>query len=148
MKLSRRSTFTLIAGGALGGAALATGVGVMHVALDDEDLVKAVLERHFGPFTMDSAEVAAFFSDFLELEYWRFPPEKLAMIYGAAERFNLAETLHQALPGARGDILEDFERHLVAAFLSQTDFSFRADISEPVKYLGAGACINPFAQFA
>lgn len=146
MKLSRRSTLTVIAGGAIGGVALATGAGVMRVALHDEDLVKAVLERHFGQFIMERADVAAFLSDFLDLQHGRFPPAKLAMIYGAAERLNLMEPLHLVLPGARGDSLQEFERHLVAAFLSQTDFMFRTDLSEPVKYLGAEACMNPFAQ--
>jgi hypothetical protein len=143
MKLSRRSTFAF-----LGGGALALGGGVTFVAtMSDEELVHAVLERHLGRLEMTKEDIAAFLSDFRERRPWLFPSGKLATVYGVAERLDIADITREKLPGGRGDDLERFERHLLGEFHAKTDVAFRSSIEDPIQYLGSGACLNPFATF-
>ncbi len=141
MKLSRRSTFAL-----LGGGALALGSGITFVAtMSDEELVHAVLERHLGPLKMANEDMAAFLSDFRESRPWLFPPKKLSALYEVAEKLKISNVMRENLPGSRGEDLERFERHLLGEFHIKTDFSFRSSEDEPVHYLGPTACLNPFA---
>lgn len=143
MKLSRRSTITL-----LGGGALVLGGGAAFVAVQsDEELVHAVLERHLGRIEMAREDIAAFLSDFRQRWPWLFPAGKLATVYGAAERLDIADITRKRLPRGRGDDLERFERHLLGEFYIKTDISFRSSPEDPVHYLGPIACLNPFAGF-
>lgn len=143
MKLSRRSTFAL-----LGGGALALGSGITFVAtMSDEEIVHAVLEKHLGPLKMASEDMAAFLSEFRENRPWLFLPKKLLTLYGVAEKLDLSDIMRNNLTGGRGDDIERFERHLLGDFHIKTDFSFRSSEDDPVQYLGPIACLNPFAAF-
>lgn len=144
MKISRRTAIAMI-----GGGILASGAGITLVAsLSDEDLVRAVLERHLGGLEMDRADIAAFLADFRERRPWLFPPVKLATVYGVAEQLDVEEFTRKALPGGRGEDITRFERHLLAEFFAHTDVSYRSSPQDRVTHLGSSACLNPFAEFA
>ena len=143
MKISRRTALAM-----LGGGIIASGAGIPLVAsMSDEDLVRAVLERHLGGLEMDRAELAAFLADFRDRRPWLFPSVKLATLYGMAERFEVQEFTRKALPGGRGEAITWFERHLLADFFASTDVAFRSSPQDRVTYLGSSACLNPFAKF-
>ncbi len=143
MTISRRTALVI-----LGGGIVATGAGgAFFATMADEDLVHAVLERHLGGFLISQEDLAEFLADFRKRQPWLFPPSKLAAVYGAAEKLNIQELARANMPGGRGEDITRFERHLISDFLAQTDFGFRSDVNVPVAYLGAGACLNPFARF-
>lgn len=143
MKISRRTALAM-----MGGGIAASGAGIALVApLSDEDLVRAVLERHLGRLEIDGADIAAFLSDFRDMRPWLFPPVKLATVYGLAERFNVEDLTRKALPGGQGEDITRFERHLLAEFFASTDVAFRSSPKDRVTYLGPSACLNPFAEF-
>lgn len=143
MKISRRSTFVL-----LGGGALTLGSGITFVAtLSDEQLVHAILERHLGQVKISNEDISAFLSDFIKRAPWLFPSERLSTLYGVAEQLKISDIVRKNLPGSRGSEIERFERHLLGEFYIKTDFYFRSSDNDPVRYLGLTACLNPFAIF-
>ncbi|MFC0199397.1 hypothetical protein [Paracoccus rhizosphaerae] len=144
MALSRRVLLAMLAGGTLAAAGGVAFVGT----LSDEDLAHAILERYLGPIRMASEDRAAFLAAVRDQRPWLFPAEKLAAFYGVAERLDLTEMARRNLPGERGRILENFERHLLGDFLLLTDFAFRTTAEDQVHFLGRTACLNPFASFA
>ncbi|WP_265500880.1 hypothetical protein [Paracoccus beibuensis] len=112
MALSRRSTLAVLVGGTLAVAG-ATVPGATH---SDEDLAHAVLERHLGPIRMSPEDRTAFLSEVRAQRPWLLLAEKLAVIYGAAERLNTSGIVRHAPPGNRGMIIGQYERHLPGEF--------------------------------
>ncbi|MGP3698099.1 hypothetical protein [Rhodobacter sp. NSM] len=142
MKLSRRRALQL----ATATAALAAAGGYT-LTRRPEDLVRSVLERHFGPLRMDEADVEALTAASLERRPWIEPPWKLAAAYATAHEAGLDRSALDLLPDERAARLEQFERHVLGDAVQMTSVAMRNGPEEQVVFIGPTACLNPYATF-
>lgn len=143
MRLSRRS---LLAGGVAVTALVATGGGLLIAGSDKTALVRSILARLVGPFTMAGAE---FDKMVAAVDARRLFPQgyKLAAM-SALERSGWSpEAMAQAPASVRGDV-EKLERAILTEFVTRTTYLANPDKArDPILYLGPQPCSSPFARF-
>ncbi|EKX56686.1 hypothetical protein [Cereibacter sphaeroides] len=142
MRLSRRRALQLA-----GATAALAAAGGYAITRRPEDLVRAVLERHFGPLRMAEAEVEALTAASVAQRPWIAPPWKLAAAYATAYQTGLEDPAMEMLPDDRAARLEQFERHILGDAVRMTDIAMRSGPDEEVSFIGPTACLNPYATF-
>ncbi|WP_101341474.1 hypothetical protein [Cereibacter azotoformans] len=142
MTLSRRRALQLAAAT----AALAAAGGYA-MTRRPEDLVRSVLERHFGPLRMDETEIEALTAASIARRPWIEPPWKLAGAYATAYQTGLDGQAMEVLPEERAERLERFERHILGDAVQMTNIVLRTAPEEEVIFVGPSACLNPYATF-
>lgn len=124
------------------GAAVAAWFG-WGVAADEGVLIRRIIERSVGPFTMDAPRFQDFLYDFRDT-------------YGRQNRLKVAA--FQALPGAGAsaerlvpakvqDLKAAFERKVVTHFLTRTDYLRITNPSQGINLVLEIGCSSPFARF-
>jgi hypothetical protein len=141
--LSRRTL--LLASAGVGVLALAGWRG--GAAMDGNALVRLVLKRHLGPFTMSEEELDRFVTAFAEKYDWLLPGQKLRVASNLSFDVGLHAAFRSVLPAEDEGEFDRFERRLLAEFHTLTDFPWRDEVEAPVRFVGGGACLNPFAKF-
>lgn len=142
MRVTRRKALQALGVGTVG---LAAGAYVT-AARSDARMVRQVLERHLGPLNIAEADLDGFTAAYLERRPWERPTGKLKALQVVASDLSLSDRLRGLLPGDKADLLERFERSLLAQFFTLTDVGWRRDGGDPIYFLGPSACLNPFAN--
>ncbi|MET0377148.1 MAG: hypothetical protein ABW128_23180 [Rhizorhabdus sp.] len=143
MRLSRRS---LLAGGAAAAALATTGGALLVAGSDKEALVRSVLARLVGPFTMADADVASMVAavDARKL----FPQSYKLAVLSSLERSGWSDEAMRHAPAAIRDDADKLERAILTEFVTRTTYMTVADKArDPILYLGPQPCSSPFARF-
>lgn len=143
LHLSRRS---VLAGGAAF-TALAAGGGALLVSGSDRHaLVRSVLGRLVGPFSMADGEFDKLVAG---VDAQRVFPQgyKLAMM-STLERSGWSPQAMDHAPASIRDDVERLERAILTEFVTRTTYMSAADKArDPILYLGRTPCSSPFANF-
>lgn len=139
--LTRRQT---IAGIAATGGLVVVGGGAGLLAQDNRTaLARSIIERSFGPFRMADDQFAALIAD-VEGTY---PPSRKRYAFYRAATMAVPERALAYAPGGLGEDLAQYERRVVSAFMTRTDFLSRRDEQAKLSFVGGEACTSPFARF-
>lgn len=130
----------------LGAGSAALAAGFAGIALrNEDDLIHATLHRLLGPFRIDKTDMAAFSRDFANIG--PLPRGLAADAVGAVQMSGVLPVVI----GAVGAKIEDFQRSVLTAFVTGTDY---LDLENPaqdkIHYIGPSAtraCASPFARF-
>lgn len=133
----RQGLAALVAGGA---AAAWFGWGV---AADEGALIRRIIERSVGPFTMNPSQFDEFLYDFHDT-------------YGGQNRIKVAAFRMLSAAGGSGarlvpvevqDRHAGFERKVVTHFLTRTDYLKSDETAREVSFVPDIGCSSPFARF-
>lgn len=140
INLSRR---TILVGFAT--VAVAAGAGVM--SLSDRGHIRRTLKRLVGPFKMSDEDFNAFVADFRAAE--QAPSYLKASVLRSLELIGMGPTISKSGVSKLADHQIEFERSLLTAFVTRTDYTFfEHPEAETITYLGSmTVCLNPFANF-
>lgn len=141
--LSRRD---LIVGGAAIAVASTTGWSVATASTNNH--VRMILEKYLGPINIDELHLHAFAAAFVEQKQHLVPGYKLAVAAQAAMKAGLDSTFRSMLPENDLQKLERFERLLLGDFHVMTDYPWRQNANDPISFVNATGCQNPFAILA
>lgn len=143
MHLSRRS---LLAGGAAVTALAATGGALLVAGSDKAALVRSILARLVGPFTMAEADFGKMVA---AIDARRVFPQgyKLTAMSSLERSGWSAEAMAHAPAAMAGDV-ERLERAVLTEFVTRTTYMSVADKArDPIIHLGPQPCSSPFASF-
>ncbi|KKC26208.1 hypothetical protein [Sphingomonas sp. SRS2] len=143
MHLSRRS---LLAGGVAVTVIAATGGALLVSGSDKAALVRSVLARLVGPFSMADAEFGKMVAavDARKL----FPQGYKLAALSSLERSGWSDEAMRHAPAAIRDDAAKLERAILTEFVTRTTYMGVADKArDPILYLGPQPCSSPFARF-
>lgn len=140
--LTRRQT---LAGIAATGGVVALGGGIGLLQDHRAALVRDILRRSVGDFRMADDHFAALLDDIDE----PFAPSRLRLAFYRAATFTGPDEQLMGLAPARiAADFEQYERRVVTAFMTRTDYLAVDPTAQPVRFIGGSACVNPFARLA
>lgn len=139
--LTRRQT---IAGVAATGALAALGGGLVLLPDHRAGLVRDILRRSLGDFRMADDQFAAL----LDAIDKPFAPSRQRLAFYRAATATSPEQIMGMAPGLIGEEFAAYERRVVTAFVTRTDFLAVDPRRQAVSFVDTDACTSPFASFA
>ncbi|KAA9013003.1 hypothetical protein F4U94_16995 [Sphingobium limneticum] len=138
--LTRRQTVAALI--AVGGAAAMAGVGFL--ADDREELVRTIIRRSVGDFKMADDHFEALIEDLEE------PHDKGRVRFALYHMVAITDpdTLLRLAPSRMSESYQKYERRVVTAFLTRTDYLKINPRTDAVTFVGGEACTSPFARIA
>lgn len=137
---------TLIVGGTA--VAIASSSGWKLASASSDSHVRMILEKYLGPINMDELHLHAFAAAFAERRKHQMPGYKLAMAARTAMAAGLDGPFRAFLGEDDLQQLVHFERMLLGDFHLMTDYPWREDTKDAIRFVNANGCQNPFAVLA
>ncbi|WP_230279797.1 hypothetical protein [Croceicoccus sp. Ery15] len=109
-------------------------------------LLRQTLERYLGPVPISNDELDRFLSAVTGDKPWLFPTRKLAATYEVALDHGITDIITPYLPDDDQAQILLFERRILGAFVSMTNYGLRSGQDDEVIYIDNQACINPYAN--
>lgn len=141
--LSRR---TFIVGGAA--IAVASSAGWTVATASTSSHVRMILEKYLGPINIDELHLHAFAAAFAKQKQHFMLGRKLALAAQAAMTAGLDGPFRSIIGEKDLQELERFERLLLGDFHVMTDYPWRENAGDPIRFVNAPGCQNPFAVFS
>ena len=137
--LTRRQSITALV--AAGGTAALAGFGFLTDHRDN--LVRTIIRRSVGPFKMADDQFEALMDD-LEEPYDRGRAKfALYRVVAATD----PDTLLKLAPARLSESFQKYERRVVTAFITRTDYLKIRPENDEVTFIGGEACTSPVARW-
>lgn len=138
-RLTRRQSLAALIGG--GAAVSVLGAGMFG---GEANLVRSILSRVIGPFTMSDVDLSSFIAD-LETKRGTASEAKFALF--RALSLSGPENMLPYAPAGLRDRFESYERQVVTNFMTRTDYVQIDPKTQHVSFVGDASCHSPFAVF-
>lgn len=139
--LTRRQA---LAGIAAAGGVAAIGGGLTMLPDHRAGLARDILHRSVGNFRMADDQFAALLD---EIDKPFAPSQQRLAFYRAANAAGSDRVLG-LVPARIGEEFAEYERRVVTAFITRTDYLAVDPAVQEVRFVGGEACASPFARFA
>lgn len=140
VSLTRRQSIFAIA--AVGSSVAFAGVGFL--ISKESSIVESIIRRRVGDFQMDDEQLTALVD---HLRSTLGTPGQAKTLFYRMVTATDPDTLLRWAPGRAADPFHDYERRVVTAFITRTNYLKRASPTEAITFIASDACTSPFAKF-